>query len=116
MLRSDLGELQDSEIERPMVRLLPYFDSFLLGHEEKDHLVDKRHRKLVYRDQGWVSATLLVDGRTRGVWTYTQGRTHLKVDVQLFAPLPKGAASAVRLEANHLGRFLGCNDTRVTIH
>jgi DNA glycosylase AlkZ-like len=52
VLREDLDELAQAEFERPLVRLLPYFDSFLLGHKQREHLVAMKHRPKVYRAQG----------------------------------------------------------------
>ncbi len=65
VLREDLDELAQARFERPLVRLLPYFDSFLLGHKEREHLVAMKHRPKVYRAQGWIAPVVLVDGRAR---------------------------------------------------
>jgi hypothetical protein len=63
ILREDLDELSHVEFEPPLVRLLPYFDTFLLGHKERDHLVTMKHRANVYRAQGWIAPVVLVNGR-----------------------------------------------------
>ncbi len=44
VLREDLKKLAKAEFERPLVRLLPYFDTFLLGHKEREHIVLRKHR------------------------------------------------------------------------
>jgi hypothetical protein len=51
------------------VRLLPAFDAFLLAHATKDHIVDPRFYKRVYRNQGWISPVVLVGGRIAAVWS-----------------------------------------------
>src|SRR6266849_5901043 len=66
ILESDLSELESAKIDEPVVRLVPYFDSFLLGHKSHLNIVDEKNRKKVYRSQGWVSPVLLVDGRAWG--------------------------------------------------
>lgn len=38
VLREDLKELTQASFERPLVHLLPYFDSYLFGHKKRDHL------------------------------------------------------------------------------
>jgi hypothetical protein len=55
ILRADLKELRKSTLDLETVRLLGPFDSFLLAHATKEHLVEPRHYKRVYRPQGWIS-------------------------------------------------------------
>ncbi len=56
------------------VRLLPGFDGYVLGHRTRSHLVDEAFRGRVYRPQGWVSPTVLVNGRIEGVWSHRRWR------------------------------------------
>jgi hypothetical protein len=35
VIREDLDILAQAEFERPLVRLLPYLDTFLLGHKQR---------------------------------------------------------------------------------
>src|SRR6185295_5636535 len=39
MLRASRRELSRARVESPHARLLPYFDSYLLGHRDRRHLV-----------------------------------------------------------------------------
>src|SRR2546428_5321780 len=68
VLRGDLPALRRSKLEEPVIPLLPSFDSFLLGVEDKSHLVDPAPYKRVYRPQGGLSPVVLVGGRLVGVW------------------------------------------------
>jgi hypothetical protein len=79
VLREDLDVLAQATFERPLVRLLPYFDSYLLGHKEREHLVSLQHRPKVYRPQGWIAPVVLVDGRASAVWAQTRQGNHLNV-------------------------------------
>jgi len=106
-LRADGSALRRAKIERPSVRLLPYFDAFLLGHKEKTHLVDAAHYKRVYRAQGWLSPVVLVDGRAAGVWSHERKGARLSVRVTPFRAMPQATRALVREEADDLGRFLG---------
>lgn len=65
VLQSDLPELENVETDLSSVRLLPYFDSYLLGHKSHRNIVEERSHRKVYRPQGWVSPVLLVNGRGR---------------------------------------------------
>jgi uncharacterized protein YcaQ len=115
VLQSDLSELEGAKIEQPGVRLLSYFDSFLLGHKSHRNIVDERYHKKVYRNQGWVSPVVLVNGRAEGVWSHKQNRDSLEVRVTPFSKLSSRVSSLVRDEASDLGRFLECSNVKTTI-
>lgn len=115
LLRRDLSVLEGSRIERPTVRLLPYFDSFLLGHGDRRHLVESRHHRRVYRAQGWVAPVLLVNGRVAGVWSHVVKRGSLRVQVTPFGRIPRSISNQIREEGRELGRFLGCPGVDTTV-
>jgi uncharacterized protein YcaQ len=112
VLESDLPELEKVEIEEPVVRLVPYFDSFLLGHKSHLNIVDEKNRKKIYRNQGWVSPVLLVDGRAQGVWSHVQKKNDLEVKITPFSKLSNQVSERVKEEASDLGRFLGCENVK----
>jgi uncharacterized protein YcaQ len=115
ILRRDLSDLEGAEVERPTVRLLPYFDSFLLGHEERWHLLTPQNHPKVYRSQGWVAPVLLVDGRVQGTWSHHRKGEQLTVRINSFGPASRPVASAIREESQELGRFLGCEKVEVRL-
>jgi hypothetical protein len=107
VLKRDLPQLEKTATDSSTVRLLPFFDAFLLGHRERAHLVDAKHHHRVYRAQGWVAPAVIVDGRALGVWSHRSTPDRLRVRVELFAPVSRATRTAVRAEAEELGRFLG---------
>jgi hypothetical protein len=115
VLRKDLPDLETSRMEHPTVRLLPYFDSYLLGHMERGHLVDAGDHSRVYRNQGWVAPVVLVDGRVQGVWSHDRAGNRLRVKVRPLNRIPRSVTSALQAEADELGSFLGCRDTEVLL-
>jgi hypothetical protein len=115
VLREDLEELSQAEFERPLIRLLPYFDTFLLGHREREHLVSMEHRPNVYRAQGWIAPVVLVDGRVAAVWEHTREGNRLRVNVTKFGPMSRRIAAGIREEALDLGRFLDIPNVDVQI-
>ena len=115
VLRDDLDELAQAEFERPLIRLLPYFDTFLLGHRERDHLVAMEHRPKVYRPQGWIAPVVLVDGRIRAVWEYDREGDRLRVKVAKFGSISRRILASIREEAQDLGRFLEIPNVDVQI-
>lgn len=115
VLREDLSRLKNAETRGQVVRLLPFFDSFLLGHRSHRNVVDEGHHTRVYRPQGWVSPVLLVDGQALGVWSHVQRKGELQVRVAPFAKLSSRVLSQARAEASDLGRFLGCPEVKTVI-
>lgn len=107
VLRKDLDQLAQARLPGTLIRLVPYFDSFLLGHKERDHLLARKHRPNVYRPQGWVAPVVLVDGRVAAVWEHARERERLRVKVTPFEPIPRRLLSGLHEEARDLGRFLG---------
>ena len=102
----DYEDLKNSGLEGMNVRLLPGFDSYLLGHAIKDHLVEPVHYKKVYRNQGWISAVVLVDGRIEGTWTYSKRRGRTEVDIRPFKKLSVKVRDQVESEAASLAKFM----------
>jgi hypothetical protein len=106
VLRRDVAELADAIPDRGP-KLLPSFDTFLLAHAEKHHLLDPRFYKRVYRNQGWLSPVVIVNGRVVAVWFLEERAKSFVVDVQPFSPLDAKVRRGIAQEAEALGLFLG---------
>ena len=109
LLQEDLAALRRANVPRPIVRLLPYFETFLMGHDRRGHLVEPTLHKRVYREAGWVSPGVLVDGRVAGLWEYERKGEVLRMAVDPFHPLSKAVLEGVEAEAEDVARFF---DTR----
>ncbi|MGH7490897.1 MAG: winged helix DNA-binding domain-containing protein [bacterium] len=105
ILRTDRDRLQDSHLADQTLRLLPGFDPFMLGHVEKSHLVDSAHYKLVYRNQGWISPVILLNGSVIGVWSNQRRGQHLSLRIEPFERLSKRIQSKIEAEAASLASF-----------
>ncbi|HEU5110584.1 MAG TPA: winged helix DNA-binding domain-containing protein [Micromonosporaceae bacterium] len=78
---------------RAVVRLLPAFDPYVVGSTRQlDRLMPADRKAEVSRPQGWISPTLVVDGRIAGVWQRENGGA---VTVTPFAPLPRPVKTAL---------------------
>jgi winged helix DNA-binding protein len=106
VLRRDLGELSAARATSAPT-LLPSFDTFLLAHAVKDHLVEPRFYKRVYRNQGWLSPVIIVNGRIVAVWFLEERAKSFVVDVQPFGTLDAKVRRGIAQEAGALGGFLG---------
>ena len=81
LLREDVSALRKCSASESCVRLLPTFDSYLLAHRQKDHLLTPANYKRVYRNQGWISPVVLVNGSIAGVWSHKLKNKKLMVEV-----------------------------------
>jgi len=113
VLGEDVRKLMKAEFERSHVRLLSYFDTYLLGHKDRNHLVALEHRGKIYRPQGWIAPVVLLNGRVVAVWRYTIEKDRLHVTVEKLEPISKQVAAGIREEAQDLARFLGASDVDV---
>jgi Winged helix DNA-binding domain len=90
------------------VRLLPLFDAYVMGigrGPDIEPLLPGAYQKLVYRQQGWVSAVVLVDGYIQGVWETDNRRAGTLIKVRMFSPLAAPVRRGIEAEAERLSEF-----------
>jgi hypothetical protein len=108
ILKHDLKLLDSISLdEKAPPRLLPKFDSYVLGHKDRTRIVADEHKKHVFRKAGDIAATLLIDGRIMGTWTHKRTKSSLAVVVTPFRKLVKDELRQVEEEARELSRFMG---------
>jgi len=105
VLREDYDALASAKLNETLLRLLPGFDPYLLAHVEKGHLVDDSVYKRVYRNQGWISPVVLLDGRVIGIWSIAK-KAGASVEVELFEKVTKSLRSRIDKEIESLSTFL----------
>jgi hypothetical protein len=105
LLTKDIAGLNKTAAERSCIRLLPSFDTYLLAHREKDHLLSAKHYKRVYRNQAWISPVVLIGGEVAGVWSYKLKSRKLFVEIDLFSKLPRSTRAEIEIEAEHLAEY-----------
>jgi hypothetical protein len=106
-LAADLPELA-SAAPRNVARLLPAFDPWVIVMARRPPMIDLQHVGRVYRQQGWVSPVILVNGRVAGVWRHTRKGGRLAVELEPFEPLPAWASRQLAAETRRLAEFLEC--------
>jgi Winged helix DNA-binding domain len=91
-----LTSTSEPDLASPSVHLLPAFDPYVVGSlRQLPHLMPADHTKEVSRPQGWISATVVVDGRIAGTWEH-DGK---ELTLTPFGPLPKPVRAALPGEA-----------------
>ncbi|MGW1196767.1 winged helix DNA-binding domain-containing protein [Streptomyces sp. NPDC002536] len=99
----DLPDAPLADVDLPVpVRFLPAFDNILLGHADRQRVIDDAYRKLVAPGMAVVRPTFLVDGFVRGMWETDGGR----LLITPFQPLPERERAAVLAEAELLHGFV----------
>jgi hypothetical protein len=109
LMRKDVALIEKTSEQASSIRLLPNFDVYLLAHREKDHLLSAKYYKRVYRNQGWISPVVLIDGAVAGVWSYKPQGKRLQVEIEPFSKLSKAQRAGIEREAEHLARFFESN-------
>jgi hypothetical protein len=109
ILRKDYDQLANSVLDDQVLRLLPHFDPYMLGHAEKDHLVNANHYKRIYSNQGWISPVVLLNGRVIGAWSYKRGGKRWSLEIEPFEKFSRSIRDKIGEEAASLGNFLGAS-------
>jgi hypothetical protein len=112
ILDKDMDELRKSKIQESVV-LLPVFDTYLMGHATRDHMVDRAFASRVSRTAGWISACVLLDGEAAGTWTHTVKNRSLQVMVTPFRRLSRAVSARVKERAQEIGEALSTDRVEV---
>ncbi len=102
LLRADLPAIEAKLVPFQSVHLLPHFDVYLLAHSLKDHLVDAQFYKSVFRNQGWISPVVLIDGKIAGVWAHELARQSIHVEIELFTRTARSRRDEIKARAQSL--------------
>jgi hypothetical protein len=105
-LRKDVSKILSVKKNTPVVRLLPNFECFLLGHVEKDHLVSPRDYARVFRKAGWISPVVLKDGRVAAIWSLARRKQQASIRVESLVPLGRTVREEIKREAERLSLFM----------
>jgi Winged helix DNA-binding domain len=106
ILKKDARAISATAADLSAVRLLPAFDVYLLAHSAKDHLVEPRFYKRVYRNQGWLSPVVLRGGRIIAVWRLRSAARSQIVEVDAFEVLTKAIKRGIEEEVGALSVYL----------
>ena len=91
----------------PVARLLPAFDTYLMGYASRSHAVDEAGERQILPGGGVLRPSICVDGRLVGVWSNRRSGRRLSVSLQPFGELPDAVVEALGHEVRDIGRFEG---------
>ena len=92
--------------DAPTVRLLPFFDTYLLGYRHRDVMISPERAARIYNG-GWINPTVCVGGRLEGTWRLRPGRGETVVEVTPFEVVGRNVAPRLGKEVAAIGAFLG---------
>ena len=90
---------------RPTVRLLPRWDTYLLGYRSRDAMLDREHAELVIGG-GWFRPTICIDGHIEGGWELQRNGTRWRLEVTAFDTFSRAVTAGIRAEADAIAAFL----------
>jgi hypothetical protein len=115
MLKSH-ADLLHEQGNKPVVRLLPRYDTYLLGYRSREWMVDPPYMKRIHPGGGVLHATMLVNHRAAGTWKMSKSRKGVRVTVEPFEPLAEKLVPLIHAEAESMARFLGQELEKVDIN
>jgi hypothetical protein len=97
----------DRTSRRPLVRLLPAFDEYVIGYKDRSTFIapDRMH-DVIPGKNGVFRPTVLADGRIVGTWSRTVSRRGVRIEVQYFEPPQPGIARAADLAVAGFADYL----------
>jgi hypothetical protein len=113
-LAGDVAVIKRARIAEP-VQLLPLFDPYLMGHANRDHMLDRAHAARVSRTAGWISAVLLVEGVVAGTWTHALANKTLRIVIAPFSRLPASVKASAKERGAEIARALGATRVEVAV-
>ncbi|HEX2913013.1 MAG TPA: winged helix DNA-binding domain-containing protein [Chloroflexia bacterium] len=107
LLTAHLAEIQEASSEGN-VRLLPAFDQYVIGTtRQAEYILPGPFKERIYRQQGWISPVILVDGRMEGVWRHEIKGKRVEVQLEPFGEMPSSVKHVAEQEAERLAVYLG---------
>jgi hypothetical protein len=87
--------------------LLPGFDEYVLGYEDRSDVLEPKYAKKVLPGGGIFSPTIVMDGQVVGTWKRAVKKQTVVVTPAPFRPLTAAERDALADAAQHYGEFLG---------
>ena len=107
ILEEDVPALLEAKEGPTPVKLLPQFDTLIMGHKDKTRFINPSVRNRIFLPRGDVAATLMTEGRVQGVWIFKKMKNLWRIELSPFNRLFKEHIEAIEAEVDLLRRFTG---------
>ncbi|HWR65552.1 MAG TPA: winged helix DNA-binding domain-containing protein [Bellilinea sp.] len=105
MLLKQKSWLDGLEKQASVLRLLPYYDTYLLGYANRDLIIAKAYTGRVLKG-GVIDAMLALDGWIIGTWKLKPRKSGLDLSLQFFEHQPKKIWPQIEAEVERLEQFM----------
>jgi uncharacterized protein YcaQ len=109
LLRKDFSDLRNSHFDKNIINLLPNFDVYLLAHTDKNHFIKTKHYKKVFRNAGWISSVILLNGAIIGTWSVKNNSKESTLSLDIFEKISAKTKKQIEEEAERVRSFLKVN-------
>jgi hypothetical protein len=100
-------ELSPRKFKARSIRLLPAFDTYLLGYRGRDLAVEKPLQLRLQRGGGRLDPAIVSDGWAIGSWSLRKSASKAEVAADVMEKVTVAMASGIEAEVGDIGRFLG---------
>ena len=101
----------DAEPRKTDVRLLPAFDTYLLGYRRRDLAVPIPLQRRLQRGGGWLHPAVVVNGRAVAAWSLRKSDSRGQIQVEPSEPISRAVRAGIESEVADVGRFLDLDVT-----
>ncbi len=105
MLKQHEARLENAA-DKDFVRLLPRYDTYLLGYQQRDFMLEAAYAKRINAGGGIIHPAVLINGRIVGVWRTDRKKAVTTIIIEPFEPLPEKWLPLLEVEVAEIGRFL----------
>jgi hypothetical protein len=91
----------------PIVRLLPPWDNYLMGHRDRSFVADPEAWRRITPGGGLIRATIVVDGVAAGTWSLRRKGRSRAVELEPFEEPDAETRAALEAEVDDIDRFEG---------
>ena len=107
MLKQRIKRGNEHPAGSPTVRLLPAFDTYLLGYRSRDLAVPAVLERRLQRGGGWRHPAVVVDGRAIGAWAIRKNGPRGQVVVETVETVSPSIRQGIAAEVSDIGHFFG---------
>jgi hypothetical protein len=100
------GRLERMSPSGQHVRLLPAFDTYLLGYRRRDLAVAPELQARLQRGGGWLHPAIIVNGRAVAAWSLLKSGGRGQVRVEPTQPITRAIRAGIEAEVADISRFL----------
>ena len=87
-------------------RMLPAFDTYLLGYRRRDLAVAPALQQRLHRGGGWLHPAVVVNGCAVAAWSLRKSGGAGRLQLEPFAGISRAIRAGIEAEAGDIGRFL----------